>query len=210
MTFHAPGLPIDRGRSGPIAKHGTLGAIVWAFLSLSASAYGLESTPTAPTPRSELRPAPEMERLLHAFSGDWIVHETFEVSAARRGMTRDGTATFLEGAGFSLVENYRSDGTAGELRFLGVFWWDAAARVYRLLTCANNDGCEVRGTLRWEGDALVNSWEEHEKGRPVAYRDSFVEIRRDSFTLVSEGVSEGKTTWRVVTKYTRRARETKS
>jgi hypothetical protein len=170
----------------------------------SLAAGALPSRVTEPATRSHFQPSPEIARLLRAFAGDWHVHETFEVSARHPGGVRDGTASFREGAGFSLVEDYRSKGTAGELRFLGVFWWDPSARVYRLLTCANDDGCEVRGTLRWEGDALVNSWEERERGNPVVYRDSFVAITRDSFTLLSEGLSQGKTIWRVTTRYTRR------
>ena len=145
-----------------------------------------------------------MARLLNAFSGDWSVHESFEVSARHPGASRDGTATFREGAGLSMIEEYRSNGSAGELRFLGVFWWDPVDRVYRLLSCANEEGCEVRGTLRWNGESLVNSWVETENGRRVEYQDSFVDVRRDSFELVSEGKSDGKTVWRVRTTYSRR------
>lgn len=160
------------------------------------------SGPT-PTP-ARLELSPEMARLFRAFVGDWNVHESFEVSASRRGATRDGTATFRESAGFSLVEDYRSDGSAGELRFLALLWWDRSAGVYRLMTCANSDGCAMRGTARWEGDTLVNSFHSREEGRTVDYRDSFIEIAPESFTLLSEGVSEGKTVWRVTTRYTRR------
>jgi hypothetical protein len=155
----------------------------------------------APSPAP---PSPEMRRVLDAFVGDWDVEETFEVSARHRGEGRRGTATFREGAGPALVEVYRSDGSAGPLRFLGVLWWDAAAARYRFLTCANADGCEVRGTARWEGAALVNSWEEDVAGKRAAFRDAFVDISQDAFRLVSEGTADGKTIWRVVTRYTRR------
>jgi hypothetical protein len=145
-----------------------------------------------------------MTRLYRAFLGEWNVHESFEVGGSERGATRDGTATFREGAGFSLVEDYRSDGTAGELRFLALFWWDPGAGAYPLMTCANSRGCAMRGTARWEGDTLVNAWDVVEGGKKVSYRDSFIDISPRSFRLVSEGVSEGKTVWRVTTRYTRR------
>ena len=62
----------------------------------------------------------------------------------------------------------------------------------------------MRGTARWEGDTLVNAWDVVEGGKKVSYRDSFIDISPRSFRLVSEGVSEGKTVWRVTTRYTRR------
>src|SRR3981081_1028622 len=112
-------------------------------------------------PSCPLRAAsPEMQKLIDAFVGDWVGSENFEVSASRQGQTRQGTASFRAGPGFSLIEDYKSNGSAGELNFLGILWWDQPTRVYRLLTCSNNDGCQVRGNAKWEGNALVNSWEE--------------------------------------------------
>jgi hypothetical protein len=49
----------------------------------------------------------------------------------------------------------------------------------------------------------LNTWEEEVNGKQVAFKDSFVDISPASFTLISEGVSEGTPIWRVVTKYVR-------
>jgi hypothetical protein len=152
---------------------------------------------------SELQPSPEMRRLLDTFTGDWTVKETFEVSASRQGKARQGTASFRAGPGFSLLEDYRSNGSAGNLRFLAVLWWDQTDQVYRLLTCANNDGCGLRGTAKWEGKALVNSWEEVVDGKTARFKDSFVDIQPSSFRLVSEGLSEDRVIWGVITEYGR-------
>ncbi len=157
---------------------------------------------TAPEPEKVgLQPSPEMQRLLNAFAGSWTVSETFEVSASREGKARQGTASFRACPGFSLIEEYKSNGSAGELRFLAVLWWDDVAKIYRILTCANNDGCQARGSAKWEGDTLVNSWEEEVNGKTAALKDSFVDISPASFRLVSEGSAQGKTIWRVTTKY---------
>ncbi len=188
----------DRLRRGACTLILTLGAALAATLG-----SGQAALPT-PTATARLQPSPEMARLFRSFLGDWNVHESFEVSGDRRGSSRDGTATFRESGGFSLVEDYHSAGTAGELHFLALLWWEPGSRVYRVLTCANDDGCAMRGTARWEGVALVNTFEEKGKDRTIVYRDSFVEITPDSFTLVSEGVSGGKTVWRVTTRYTGR------
>ena len=147
--------------------------------------------------------SPEMQKLSDAFVGKWKVTESFEVSASMQGKTRQGTASFRLGPGASLIEDYQSNGSAGPLSFLGLLWWDPSGHVYRLLTCANNDGCHPRGSAKWEGNKLVNSWEEKVDGKPATFKDSFVDILSSSFRLVSEGTVGGKTIWRVITKYQR-------
>jgi hypothetical protein len=74
---------------------------------------------------------------------------------------------------------------------------------FHVFTCANNDGCQLRGTAKSEGKELVNSWEEKVDGKTATFRDSFVDILPSSFRLVSEGSADGKTIWRVVTTYER-------
>ena len=177
-----------------------------ALMVLLGVSSGRSQQPGATVPKSassDLRPAPEMQRLLHAFVGSWHVNESFKVSASRQGKTRQGTATFRAGPGYSLIEDYRSTGSAGTLSFLGLLWWDESAHIYRLLTCANNDGCQLRGTAKWEGKELVNSWEEKVDGKTARFKDSFVDISPSSFRLVSEGSADGKTIWRVITIYER-------
>ena len=177
-----------------------------ALMVLLGVSSGRSQQPGATVPKStssDLRPAPEMQRLLDAFVGNWHVNESFEVSASRQGKTRQGTATFRAGPGYSLIEDYRSTGSAGTLSFLGLLWWDESAHIYRLLTCANNDGCQLRGTAKWEGKELVNSWEEKVDGKTARFKDSFVDISPSSFRLVSEGSTSERTIWRVITEYTR-------
>ncbi len=152
---------------------------------------------------ARLRPSPEMQKLFDAFQGKWAVSESFEISASQQGKTRQGVASFHAGPGFSLIEDYKSSGSAGPLNFLALLWWDQSAQAYRLFTCANNDGCAVRGTAKWDGNSLVNSWQEEINGKPATFKDSFVDISPSAFRLVSEGSSDGKTIWRVITKYTR-------
>lgn len=178
-----------------------------ALLAISCGAWGQsqKSHPSETKKPGEtgLRPTPEMERLLKPFEGKWLVKETFEVSESKKGRTREGTATFRAGAGFSLIEEYRSNGSAGELRFLALLWWDPDSQAYRFLAYANNDGCRLRGTAKWEGRSLVNTWEEEIEGKKMSFKDSFVDISPTSFMLVSEGLGDAASVWRVTTKYTR-------
>jgi len=149
-------------------------------------------------------PSPEIKKLLQAFAGNWSVSENFEVSATKQGRTRRGVCTIQEAPGFSMAEDCQTNGSAGELRFLAVLWWDSKADAYQFFTCANRDGCAIRGTARWEGNSLVNTWIEEDHGKQAAYKDSFVDITPTSFTLVSEGITDGTPVWRVITKYIRR------
>jgi hypothetical protein len=174
-------------------------------IAISCALWGQPQRADGSDTKSEtgIHPSPEMERLLNAFVGKWAVKETFEVSASKRGETREGTATFRAGPGFSLIEDYQSKGSGGALHFLALFWWDPKSQLYPLLTCANNNGCELRGTARWEGRNLVNSWEEETEGRKISFKDSFLDISPSSFTLVSEGLDNGTAVWHVTTKYTK-------
>jgi hypothetical protein len=177
-----------------------------ALMALLGVWHGHSQQPDATGPKSasgEFRPVPEMQKLLDAFSGDWQVSENFGVGRSHQGETRKGTATFRAGPGYSLIEDYKSTGSAGSLTFLGLLWWDHSAHVYRLLTCANNDGCQLRGTAKWDGKDLVNSWDEKVDGKTATFKDSFVDISPSSFRLVSEGSEDGKTIWHVITEYKR-------
>jgi hypothetical protein len=182
---------------------------VLILIAISCAGWGrqqnADQSDTKSPAETGVRPSPEMERLLNAFVGKWAVKETFEVSASKPGRTREGTATFRAGPGFSLIEDYRSNGSAGELHFLALLWWDQKSQVYALLTCANNDGCQLRGNARWEGMNFVNIWVEEVEGKKISFKDSFVDITPSSFTLVSEGLDNGTAVWRVTTKYTKQS-----
>lgn len=186
-----------------------IGIMIAILLLFGAkSMHGQRTNAAAPkSVDGELKPSPEMQRLIDTFSGDWVVRETFELNPSPNRKTRQGSASFHAGPGFSLIEDYRSNGSAGTLRFFALLWWDQTAQVYRLLTCANSDGCSMRGTAKWEGKVLVNSWEQAVQGKTAEFKDSFVDIQPSSFRLVSEGSSNDKTIWRVITEYTRVARK---
>jgi hypothetical protein len=181
-------------------------ATATAVIALLGASWGQTQRPDATqSPSAEGHASPEMQRLFDAFEGSWQVSETFEVSTSRQGKMREGTASFRAGPGYSLIEDYQSNGSAGKLNFLAVVWWDQSAHLYRLLTCANNDGCQQRGTATWEDNKFVNSWEEKVEGKTTIFKDSFVDISPSSFRLVSEGTADGKAIWRVITTYKRLA-----
>jgi hypothetical protein len=186
---------------------------ILAVACLIFSAGLIEAQVSAPSKASppvvsRLQPSPQVNKLLDAFAGDWSVSESFEVSATEQSRTRQGSCTIRETPGFSMLEECKTNGSAGELRFMAILWWDPNSEAYQFFNCFNQGGCALRGTAHWEGSNLVNAWEEEEKGKKVAYKDSFVDITRESFRLVSEGVSDGVPVWRVITKYARQNGQT--
>ena len=81
----------------------------------------------------------------------------------------------------------RSAGTVGgDLQWLITIWWEPGSKSYRFLTCfreAQDAGCELRGTARWEGDTFVNDYEDEEGGKRIRMRDVWSNITPDSHTL---------------------------
>jgi hypothetical protein len=133
---------------------------------------------------------PEMARLADALAGTWNNVETMEhteffpTGGERRGvstcrLTTGGTGLLCEGD---------SEGSAGPLHHLIVIWWDQAAKAYGFFTCfreGKDSSCRVRGRAHWEGNDFVNDYSEDVDGKPVNMRDSFVNITRNSHTLVA-------------------------
>lgn len=65
---------------------------------------------------------------------------------------------------------------------------EAASSRYRFLTCfqtGKESGCELRGTGRWEGNELVNDYEEAVHGEPTKMQDRWTDIKPNSHTLTA-------------------------
>jgi hypothetical protein len=179
--------------------------IVIALLAL----YSFGDVPPAGAAAStEISASQQINRLLKAFAGDWKTTEAMEHSELfPNGGARQGVATFRLGTGgTTLIEEGRSDGSAGPLEFLIVIWWDEEAGLYRLLTCFNGYAkpCELRGTARWEGDTFVNDYQELVGAKSTMFRDAFSEITPSSFTLVASIASpDGALRPLITTRYVR-------
>jgi hypothetical protein len=130
-----------------------------------------------------------MARLAKALAGRWNIVEVVQngtpvpEGAGRRGHN----SVRLVGGGTALVDEGHTVGTVGgDLRWFSTFWWDTAARRYRLLTCfrASTDaGCELRGTARWEAGQFVNEYSESVNGTPTKMDDRWTDITPHSYTL---------------------------
>ena len=86
----------------------------------------------------------------------------------------------LTGGGTVLASEGHSVGTiGGDLRWFITIWWDKEATCYRLLTgfrTKTSAGCELRGTAHWEGDRLINDYEEVINGKRTKMQDIWSDI----------------------------------
>jgi hypothetical protein len=177
-----------------------LPTVVVVVLSLSSyvCAQAKQSSPESAENSARI----EVQKLLRSLEGNWNVFENFPKSEFfPKGGARTGTAKITPGPGrLSLVEDYHSNGSAGKLDLLAVIWWDGSAQVYRPLICANDgEGCVIRGTVRWQGNTLINDYDEVIGGKKRKMRDSFVDISPTSFTLIAAVFTQGSEWQTIIT-----------
>jgi hypothetical protein len=133
--------------------------------------------------------SPEMNRLIRAFEGSYTTvehhqpHQGFPQGGIRTGTTESRSAA----GGNAMFSEVHSHAPQGDLDFMGVFWWDPSAGVYRVLMCAKqfSEGCLTGATARWEGNKLVRTHEENQDGKKIVLRDT-ISFGADSYTNVAE------------------------
>ncbi|MGB8803634.1 MAG: hypothetical protein WCC93_01820 [Chthoniobacterales bacterium] len=151
-----------------------------ALVGLSAHAQSTESAAS-----------PEMARLAQALAGDWNTVEILQQGKpVPEGAGRKGDVHVrLTGGGTVLASEGHSVGAiGGDLRWFITIWWDKEATCYRLLTCfrtKTSAGCELRGTAHWEGDRLINDYEEVINGKRTKMQDIWSDITPNSYTLTA-------------------------
>lgn len=139
-------------------------------------------------------PFPEMSRLIQAFEGSYTTVEHHQPHKGfPNGGIRTGTAVIRPAAGGNaMVSEVHSHSPQGDLDYMGVFWWDQNAGVYRLLMCAKQfpEGCLTGATARWEGSKFVRTQEVNQEGKKIVLRDT-ISFALNSFTNVAEVSIDG-------------------
>jgi len=173
----------------------TVPVLLVVFLTL----YMQSANPPIPSAPS-LHPAPEMQKLLNAFSGTWSLELRIEPSKQLpKGGGGSGEEVWRPGpGGLSLIEDYHSKGDDGEISGLGVAWWDESAQRFQITWCDNGTpaGCGVlKGGAKWEDNAVVALDEWEMNGKKFTFKEVFSDITPTSFkqTLyLGEGGGEWK------------------
>jgi len=147
--------------------------------------------------RTEPKPGPQIEKLLHAFEGTWSIHETLAPdSTLPNGATGEGRIVWRPGpGGFSVIEDYQSRQGDRQVSGLGVFWWDDSAGGYRTIWCdsTNPGGCiSFKNVARWGGAQLVLAEDYEVNGKKFTFKEVFGDITSTGFTQTLYGGESGK------------------
>jgi hypothetical protein len=96
----------------------------------------------ARTSMSKSKPPDEMA-LLYPRIGRWKTTIRTEPSESLpKGGIDEGVMTIGKGpGGFSIVQNFHSRGSSGELRGQSYTWWDKVTKTYKSVWCDNMQGC---------------------------------------------------------------------
>jgi hypothetical protein len=162
-----------------------------------AATPDVKSSAPAPVASADPKPGPQMEKLLRAFEGTWLIKEELAPDAASpNGATGEGRIVWRSGSGgFSVIEDYQSKQGTRAITGLGVFWWDEAAQGYRSIWCDNTNpgGCiDFKNVARWEGSQLVLVEDYDVNGKKVTFKEVFGGITSTAFTQTLFGGESGK------------------
>lgn len=136
-----------------------------------------------------VKPAPEMQKIKFLL-GRWTASGKFEPNEFMpSGGTETGTTEFHPVAGgMALVQNYKSN---SGFTAHSVTWWDAKDKTYKTLWCDSMSSCQPISTGKWDGDKLVFNGEAVAMGKKMALKDTFSDIKPDSFTFSEDASIEG-------------------
>jgi hypothetical protein len=131
-------------------------------------------------------PGPAAQNLM---LGTWVIRVKYEPGPKMpKGGAAVGSEVWRSGpGGRSVIEEYQEKGDAGEIRGLGIAWWDEKAKGRHVLWCDsdNPEGCHpMADVARWEGDSLVSTEESESSGKKVVSREIFTDITPTSFTQI--------------------------
>lgn len=165
--------------------------------SQATSKPGQQSSSSAPMAMMP-QPSSEMQKLISTFTGTWLLSETYEPSEGMpSGGVGQGQQIWRTGPGeFSLIEEYHSKSSRGEISGLSVTWWDEKAQGYRALWCVNTNpgGCIVMANLaKWEGNQFIVGDQFERNGKKFTFKEVVSDITPSSFTqTLYQGESGGE------------------
>ena len=144
---------------------------------------------SAPPPGMQMpQPAPEMEKLIKALAGNWLIQEkVFPGPFAPQGGSGRGSESIKRGpGGFSLLMDYQGS-ALGPFTGHGVATWSPATKQYETAWVDSfTPGGIFTMTGKWEGDKLVFTGVDMSTGSPLQTRHTYSNITPTSFTYTME------------------------
>src|SRR5579863_8465789 len=161
-------------------------AIVLALATLEAFAQA-GSPRTVPKPSHPILTDDSMKSVIKTFAGSWAIHLSSDGTHGEgNGSAGNGEEIWRAGPGSnSLIEEYHSTGTEGEIAGLGIFWREENGQGFKVFWCDNTAPVACRtlhNTADWKEGRLVLSEERYEKGKKHIFQEIFAFDTPDSFT----------------------------
>jgi hypothetical protein len=178
------------------------------LLALCAGVSAQEHKPAAGKKPSTLnipQPAPEMKRLAKALIGTWNVAEKIMPNPMMpKGGTGKGMDTVRIGPGStSILSDYKGN-SMGNFVGHGIMSWSPEKKVYESVWVDSMmPGGILTATGNWEGEDLVFTGKDTVEGKQTESRQTYSNIKPDSFTFTLEVGPEGKLEKFMVLEYKR-------
>lgn len=159
------------------------------------------------------QPAAELQSLIQALSGKWVVKVRFEPNPEMpNGFAATGEETWRAGpGGFTLLEEERDPTPAGDVFLLGIIWWDSKMKSLHGMECNNQlpYTCDLKGaqndiTMTWDGRQFAIEEQELHNGKKTVWHELWSDITATSFTQTGESEQPDGSRKRVFTIHAKR------
>ena len=155
------------------------------------------------------KPSPEIKKLMRAISGRWQVEEKYEVTAfTPQGGEGKGSATIHRGpGGLSLITNYVSNGSMGEVHGAGITTWSSDDKAYKQFWVDNGSPAGALWLGKWDGENLVFTGSDKAGDKTTFWRETY-SFGNDAFTITFDmGTSDTDAKRFMTLKFTRMAKQ---
>jgi hypothetical protein len=156
---------------------------------------------------SVVDPAPELQSLEKALTGNWSTSYDFAPGGmSSSGGTGTGEENWRTGpSGYVLMEEEHVREPAGEMFLIALHWWDKTTKSLRGMLC-NNSGpaaCDFNtysnSSLSWNGKELTIDMEFPQDGKKMIWHEVWSGITATSFTQTGDMGEVGGPLKRAVT-----------
>ena len=155
------------------------------------------------------KPSAEMKKLARAIGGRWQVDEKYEVTPfTPQGGEGKGSATIHRGpGGLSLITNYVSNGSMGEVHGAGITTWSSEDKAFKQFWVDNGSPAGALWMGKWDGENLVFTGTDKNADKTNYWRETY-SFNNDVFTITFDvGSSESDLKKFMTLKFTRMAKQ---
>ena len=189
-------------------------AVTVGALIISTPCLSRAQSPSPSGDTKAAQPTGEMQSLIKAFSGDWLLKVKFEPSKETpRGLESTGEESWhASPEGLTLTDEEVFTAGPQTVVVVGFLWRDAKTKEFHAMDCSNqmSHTCDLKGALddvvvHWTGSELTVDEKELSQGQMMTSRVEWSDITSSSFTETGYLAPPGGAFKKVMTIYAMRA-----